>query len=111
MLEIPKGGKKSKAEKVLCLIRLLSEQTGTTWHLRVTRPPQPLVHTMNHQIAAYLLLNFLQLLCTRFRLLLLCFLSDSVGDRCISYKEDCLYKQKQKMEGCVLLPQRNGSVS
>lgn len=57
MLEIPKEGKKSKAEKVLCLIRLLPEKTGNTWHLKVTHLPLPLVHTMNHQIAAYLLLT------------------------------------------------------
>ena len=52
MLEIPKGGKKSKAERVLCLIRLLSEQTGATWHLRVTHPPLPLVHTMSQDAPA-----------------------------------------------------------
>lgn len=108
MLEIPKEGKKSKAEKVLCLIRLLPEKTGNTQSHPPTPASSPHHEPSNSRLFS---INFLharcqdhELLCTQFRLLLLCFLSDSLGDRCIFYKEGCLYKQKQKRKDAFFCP-------
>lgn len=126
MLEIPKEGKKSKAENVLCLIcTFLPEKTGNTWHLKVTHLPLPLVHRHHEPSTAaiYWLTSYMQGAKTMNCFVLslgFCFFvfwSDSLGeDRCIFYKEGCLYKTKQngrmhssapKKLLCVLIQERS----
>lgn len=98
-VDIPGEERDGGQAKALCLI---GSVLGL-WKLEevgLSKTTLPLAHTMkNHEMVAYLLLfNFLPGRCWKHELLwaqlglflLLCLLNNSLGDRCISYEDNCL---------------------